>query len=1024
MTNSGSHLKEDSNDLVKLNYNYFLDQIIDILKGDNSQKLFTVSKDSKRLLMDVDELAYQVSQLSMNDPFISKPFGTKCASINFIEGIENNFSDKLHQIQARVKELLDNALPQENNQSVSIQTFLESIATPLEKFRGQVNNNSISFNYPFDQQYTNLQKQRLTLPKDEQNIPPLLRLHKLSITVKQPTSFVNELRNSLENYLEINFEEEKEDLIEDIIDPLFENQEKEDNDIYKLNKLMKEEALGKIKKAASIKYLEFLYEKVKDDQDAIYLKDLIRRLKLIETYINDETKPDDHYTVSYQGIDFNFRQFFNNSYAFDSLPIVSQIKGYLGEMNDRDKQEFVFGMKLKLNGQVHISEGESSFDYHMNFLDLNKKENKDKLDNEIEKGKFVRKLLRVVFLYYFIFASRSNPLDDNYDTKSELTYDPIENFERKMLRVLKGDNDQEKKELFSNIKKGFEQFHVPFKLNKLRNLLIECIEDQTLFNTKPYTFKVSISQGILEKNPDTVNRIFNDKLGKKEALQYISVDDNTQIDNEALCSLSVDIKFNDIQYFRSDEQQRFSMKYDLRQIKTIPIVLRPKDDLCEKLDNGILQSQSPLAIIYDYKRLKDEVFNIEDNPKMFWYQLTFSLLTYLSLKVLLDESKDRLFIPLLRLQLTDKDDASPEEIFMRSFSYVLSHLLNEYHRFSCQGICVNKLDFYKKRNSLSSLYSILPKIFKFDNYTPELDKLAIIAVSSRECDRKYTNTYQKKNMMGEVICLYHLFDDINNQDSINNTIRLYNHGTFSSNYDSEEIYKHPDVLINKVTELYNAGYRHFLYIAKSPYSNYLNITGEDRELFFMSPDIINVLKLGKSDINIYPIFFDKYYVVKLQEINAASLYIQDTTELTQLVNDKADASQRSLVFFNLFNGITVGNDKSYNGVISYTTLLNIYKDTEHEKTIFNGLISDKDLKKDILNYLTLFHFSRYEATPTRNKPISLKLDPYQNLIGDNSVGALSMFKHSNNQKIEFNSLAFLTEVRRFLNKNPDTEEQE
>ncbi|MDJ0731378.1 MAG: hypothetical protein QNJ33_15450, partial [Crocosphaera sp.] len=983
MTNSGSHLQEDSNDLVKLNYNHFLNQIIDILNRDNYQKLFTVSKDGKRLLMDVDELAYEVVQLSINDPFISQPFGTKCASINFIEGTEKNFSDKLHQIQARVKELLDNELPKENDQSVSIQTFLESITTPLKSLKDQVNNNSISFNYPFDQQYTNLQKQRLTLPKDEQNIPPLLRLHKLSITVKQPTSFVNELRSSLENYLEINFEEEKEDLVEDIIDPLFENQEKEDNDIYKLKKLMKEEALGKIKKAASIKYLEFLCEKVKDNKDSVYLKDLIRRLKLIETYINDESKPDDHYTVYYEGVEFNFRQFFNNSYAFDSLPIISQIEGYLGEMNDRDndRQEFVFGMKLKLNGQVHISEGESSFDYHINFLDLDKKENKDKLDNEIEREKFIKKVFKVVFLYYFIFASRSNPLDKEkkYDPSSELTYDPVENFETKMLDILKENNDQEKKKLFSNIKKGFEQFHVPFKLNKLRNVLIYYIEDSKLFDTKPYTLKVSISQGILEKDPDTLTKgyqIFNDKLAKKEALKYISVDDNTKMNTEALCSLSVDIKFNDIQYFPSNDKQRFSMNYDLEGIKTIPMILTPQEDQCRRIYKQQLKNQASLVFNYNHERLKKEIFNAEDNPKMFWYQLTFSLLTYLSLKVLLDESKDRLFIPLLRLQLTDKDDGSPEEVFMRSFSYVLSHLLNENHDLSSQGICVKKLDFYKKRNSLSSLYSILPKIFKFDNddnYTPKLDKLAIIAVSSRECDRKYSNTYQKKNMMGEVICLHRQKDQ---------TIRLYNQGTFSRNHDSEEIYKYPDILINKITQLYNQGYRHFLYIAKSPYSNYLNITGEDRELFFMSPDIIKELKKSKSDINIYPIFFDKYYVVKLQEIKAASLYIQDTTELTQLVNDKADASQRSLVFFNLFNGITVGNDKSYNGVISYTTLLNIYNDTEHEKTIYQGLINDTELKKDILNYLTLFHFSRYEATPTRNKPISLKLDPYQNLIGD------------------------------------------
>ncbi|WP_197087987.1 hypothetical protein, partial [Crocosphaera watsonii] len=103
--------------------------------------------------------------------------------------------------------------------------------------------------------------------------------------------------------------DEKDDLIDDILKPLFENQEKEDNDIYRLKKLMREEALGKIKKAASIKYLEFLYEQVKNDQDAVYLKDLIRRLKLIEPYINDETKSDEYYEVYYQGVKFNFDSF-------------------------------------------------------------------------------------------------------------------------------------------------------------------------------------------------------------------------------------------------------------------------------------------------------------------------------------------------------------------------------------------------------------------------------------------------------------------------------------------------------------------------------------------------------------------------------------------------------------------------------------------------------------------------------------------------------------------------------------------
>ncbi|WP_339390673.1 hypothetical protein [Crocosphaera watsonii] len=151
-------------------------------------------------------------------------------------------------------------------------------------------------------------------------------------------------------------------------------------------------------------------------------------------------------------------------------------------MNDRDKdkQEFIFGMKLKLNGQVQTSEGETSFEYQTNFLslDLDSEENKKRFNNKIEKDKFIIKILRVLFLYYFVFASRSNPLDKEkkYDPSSELTYNPVENFDTQILPILKGDDDQAKKNLFINIKKGFETINVKLKLNKLKKLLIDCIK--------------------------------------------------------------------------------------------------------------------------------------------------------------------------------------------------------------------------------------------------------------------------------------------------------------------------------------------------------------------------------------------------------------------------------------------------------------------------------------------------------------------------------------------------------------------
>jgi hypothetical protein len=335
---------------------------------------------------------------------------------------------------------------------------------------------------------------------------------------------------------------------------------------------------------------------------------------------------------------------------------------------------------------------------------------------------------------------------------------------------------------------------------------------------------------------------------------------------------------------------------------------------------------------------------------------------------------------------------------------VVSHLLNEEHRCQTQGFRVKTLDKNRIRNGLNSLYSILPKKFTFTNPRPDsqLDKLAIIVVSSRESDRAKNKSIKYKicNLVGELIAL---------QRQKDHSIRLYSNGTFSDNYGSEQIYNSPSVLIDEVHQLYHQGFRHFLYIAKSPYSRTLNLTRteEDEELFFMSKAVIRSLKGDKTDLKIYPIFFDKYYAVSLKNNPPnSSLYIQETSELSSLAEDP---TKKTVVFLNLFNGIKVGKERYYNGVISYATLLNIYENILDDEDIRNGLIEETPLKNEILEFLTLFHYSRYAK-----QDVNLKLDPYENIIGDDSIGALSMFNQIT-EKVQFNSLAFLTEVKKALN---------
>lgn len=363
------------------------------------------------------------------------------------------------------------------------------------------------------------------------------------------------------------------------------------------------------------------------------------------------------------------------------------------------------------------------------------------------------------------------------------------------------------------------------------------------------------------------------------------------------------------------------------------------------------------------------------------------------------------------LHLGDKNDPLDEEVFMRANFASLSHLINSNHRSSTQGFSVNKINQYKMRNALSSLYNVLPKKFILKNnpQDPKIDKLAIVVVSSRECDRSWQGNYKIANLTGEVIKL-------DRQDD--GSILVYTSKTISNHYDSRQIYQDPDILVREVDRLYQEGYKHILYIAKSPYSQTLNLTATEEEdnLYFMSSPVIRNLKGNKEDLKIYPVFFDKYFVVSLQNTGRKSLYIQDAEELTNIVDDP---SKKVAVFFNLFNGIQVGKseDRYYNGVISYSTLLNVYDQNLLDTgEIYADLINndhEQGLKTEILQLLTLFHFSRYEADIGG---IQLKLDPYQNIIGDKSVGALSIFPHMQ-PKVQFNLLAFLNEVDDALNAN-------
>ncbi len=125
-----------------------------------------------------------------------------------------------------------------------------------------------------------------------------------------------------------------------------------------------------------------------------------------------------------------------------------------------------------------------------------------------------------------------------------------------------------------------------------------------------------------------------------------------------------------------------------------------------------------------------------------------------------------------------------------------------------------------------------------------------------------------------------------------------------------------------------------------------------------------------------------------------------------------DPSKRSLVFFNLFSGASV-RAQVYNGVMSYATLMNVYEnDPTYDQYIWSDILGRSipgSLKTELLDFLTLLHFARYE----KPRDFGFKLDPYKRIIGDTSIGKVSIFPNMKGS-VRFNALAFLTLVRAVL----------
>ncbi len=1028
-----SNIEDINHNLSSVNYEHLLDALIEeIQKNERSVEVRDTA-----LVFDVDIVADSVAQRfkeSKDYPFENKG-GTTYATIHNRELAQKEvFSKKIQMVKAQLQTLFLKKL--EQKQPVP---YLTDLLTPITSF---TNNTPVGLSYPLDKPQS-IEKQRLHLSTSIQHTDPWLKAHKLTLQVKDIRTFDAQITQGICSYLEsVGCESEE---VEDTRTTLEEMARKPLSGLGILREAVVKQSVARIHREAKVRYLRYLLEGMKEwkkvrtmpdsssegntslsevEQGVVLLHNFIRRLQGLDAYIRQE-KEKGYFQVRYQGTPVNYLDLFSREDAFDPLPIIPEVDGFLGESTDQlhGSKTFVSGLKLKLNGsvQVHGGSGQSVFEYNLGLLDETCAIYKAREASAKSLERFREKVLKVALLYCFVFIK---PTDATFRAGAY--------FEQHFLPALQSDNVEKQQDALYTLYKQLDTVEVRNSIDVLRKVLSEFLLHKSIGPTKQaYPLVLSIHKRLLETDVDkiVVNNIFFqetfEKNSGKNVLKYVTIED-AHASNERVCSLPLTLTFEPIYYFAaSNTPETFSMTYETQGVQTLPIFLAPVDKDRKADIQRYAKTYEGIKRIALYYRHRKDVRT--DSERAFVYRFVYMLLSYTFLHMIASylpaATARKLFLPIVCIhaeqQLPDeKNEKFDDETFIHSLSKILEHMLAEDYTASSQGFYLETVDntnTYKLKNALYSLYTALPRIFQHKGLVSaqsqqrQLQKMAIIVVSSRKCDfNTQTPDFYKSSVLGEVIGIECL---------PNQAIRVGTLSTFSVNQDNKEMYTRSDAVLEQVRQCYAQGYRHFLYVARAPYSSTLHISDADgeTELYFMNKAIIQGMRGIGEDIKVYPVFCDKYYAVnrkknsRAAEYKVKSLYVDDIGELSNLSND---LSRKSLIFFNLFSGATINPKTIYNGVMSYATLTNVYNDLTYEQYLWNDLLSKREpysLGSDILDYITLLHFSRNE----KSSDSRFKLDPFVSIIGDESVGKVSVISHMLS-RVSFNMLAFLTEVRAVL----------
>ncbi len=740
--------------------------------------------------------------------------------------------------------------------------------------------------------------------------------------------------------------------------------------------LINNESLARIKRTGAYLYMDYILSNYKDKKNYAYriAVNYVKRFEQLDAYLNKLTTLPESKSLVYIGANsYNICDILSDGQAFNALPFIGQADGVLLEDKSPDIKTFKIALRMKLNGAVQTANFNSSLEYQLNMI------------NDSQNGDVKR--LRAFFLLMFMLTSLDN---DNYDPA--LMWDKL--------------NDRIKKDGPNGFNANVARFvdhcnkkNIHKTAADMKKIFTFCIKQKASgVEKQSYVRNLVLYDGILDDDLDSDSSLFKQVEYNKHYLKYIAVTEEHSPLN--LLSIPISLEIYSKSLYEKGSQEYTQLKYDTTDLKVLPVVLYPDfkggEDLWKTLG-------STYHIRIPYSPWSDDV----QSEKGFIYTIVYVTLVYVALnkllKGILDLNPKNLYIAISRMHSTKQQAKGPEVgEYIRDIGKMLEHMLCNHYRAMSQGFVFDRPGAqYAYPNAMSSMYSRLPKKF-VQSISFELDKMAIIVVTSRTCDNTFDIDTQINLLVGEVILFY--------KDRAGNAV-CDSWKTFEDYYWIDDLYSSPVILADIVTELYELGFLKILYVAKAPYSNTINITNRTENMYFMNADVIEMMMTNKRGLMVYPLYYERFTAVDYKSSKSLeeALYVSSTQDINKNLPAVAGV-------LNLYSGRMVGREthsKHYRSVILYSTLCNIYNNPQFNRAVEHGLIDDTPLKKGIMEFIILLHYTRYEA----NSKISIKINPYARLMGDEGVATRSVLKFEMKKEhfnMRFNCLAYLTAIKKVL----------